>query len=304
VSVRGLSRFGSSMSVVDFLHLGSSLSLRSFARAGSAVSVRGLSRVGSSMSVLDFLHLGSSLSLRSFARLGSSLSVGGAIALGGNQAYLRYDSSAIQAYVAGTKSLDITSAGGNLYGAWSAENVVQTSDRRLKTDIQDLEPALEQIGDGVTWILRELRPVKYRFRRGSEAKETRYGFIADEVGGVLPALLRSVGDRGLGVDGDPDSQAAAAARPGLLGDDVPVQGIVMQDLIALLVAQAKAHQSRLEGLVASVARLDELAAAQADKLRGQAEEIRALREEVRNLRPLRIELGALRQEVFNRLPAG
>jgi hypothetical protein len=300
--VSGLTRFGSvfSMSVLDFLHLGSSLSLRSFARAGSSVSVSGLTRFGSvfSMSVLDFLHLGSSLSLRSFARFGSSLSVTGTLGLGGSQAYFRYDSSAIEAYVAGTKSLDITSTGGNLYGVWAAENVVQTSDRRLKTDIQDLGPALGKSEDPVTWILRELRPVQYRFRRGSESKETRYGFLADEVGEVLPALLRSVGDRGVGVDGDPDSQAAAAARPHLLGDEVPVQGIVVSDLIALLVAQAKAHQSRLEQLSASVARLDELAAA-------QAAEIRALREEVRDLRPLRREVGALRQEVLTiRLPAG
>ena len=42
----------------------------------------------------------------------------------GSQAYFRYDSSAIEAYVAGTKSLDITSTGGNLYGVWAADNVV------------------------------------------------------------------------------------------------------------------------------------------------------------------------------------
>jgi hypothetical protein len=243
------------------------------------------------MSVLDFLHLGSSLSLRSFARFGSSLSVRGAVQLGGDGAYFTYATSAIQAYVGGTKSLDITSTGGNLYGAWAAENVVQTSDRRLKTDIQELGTALGKSDDAVTWILRELRPVQYRFRRGSESKETRYGFLADEVGGVLPALLRSVGDRGVGVDGDPDSQAAAATRPQFLGDDVPLQGIVVSDLIALLVAQAKAHQSRLEQLTASVA--------------AQAQEIRVLREEVRDLRPLRKEISALREEVLTRrLPAG
>ena len=78
-----VSVFGSvfSMSVLDFLHLGSSLSLRSFGRVGSGLSVldflhlgsslslRSFGRVGSGLSVLDFLHLGSSLSLRSFALL-------------------------------------------------------------------------------------------------------------------------------------------------------------------------------------------------------------------------------------------
>lgn len=80
-------RVGSSVSVLDFFHLGSSLSMRSFARLGSAVSVldfghigssvslRSFARVGSSVSVLDFFTLGSSLSMRSFARLGSAVSV-------------------------------------------------------------------------------------------------------------------------------------------------------------------------------------------------------------------------------------
>ena len=45
VSVLGVSRFGSSGSVLDFLHRGSSLSLRSFGRVGSSVSVLGASRI-------------------------------------------------------------------------------------------------------------------------------------------------------------------------------------------------------------------------------------------------------------------
>merc|ERR1719515_490951 len=144
VSVRGLSRFGSSMSVLDFLHLGSSLSLRSFARVGSSLSVRGgvltlsvrgLSRFGSSMSVLDFLHLGSSLSLRSFARVGSSISVYGNV--------LMNDGGTI-GVTATTKSISITSAGGTLHGTWSAENALDTSDRRLKKDIMPLGKTLAE----------------------------------------------------------------------------------------------------------------------------------------------------------------
>ena len=50
---------------MDFLHLGSTVSLRSFARSSSSVSI------------LDFLHLGSSLSMRSFGRLSSAVSVFG-----------------------------------------------------------------------------------------------------------------------------------------------------------------------------------------------------------------------------------
>ena len=53
------------------------MSLRSFARLGAAIAVFGLGRYGSSMSVLDFVNLGASLSLRSFARFGSQFSVFG-----------------------------------------------------------------------------------------------------------------------------------------------------------------------------------------------------------------------------------
>merc|ERR1712157_599302 len=63
-------RLGDSLSVLDFLHLGSSVSLRSYARIGSALSV------------FAFSHLGSSVSLRSFARLGSTLSSVGQMKIG------------------------------------------------------------------------------------------------------------------------------------------------------------------------------------------------------------------------------
>ena len=93
---------GSGLSVLDFLHLGSSLSLRSFGRLGSGLSVvdflhlgsslslRSFGRIGSGLSVLDFLHLGSSLSLRSFARLGSAASVAGLSRFGSSLSVLDF----------------------------------------------------------------------------------------------------------------------------------------------------------------------------------------------------------------------
>ena len=53
--------------------------LRSFANFGSSLAVFGAGRFGSvfTLSVLDCLHLGSSLALRSFASVGSGLSVHG-----------------------------------------------------------------------------------------------------------------------------------------------------------------------------------------------------------------------------------
>ena len=45
----------SQVSVVDFLHLGSSLSLRHFASCSSALAVFGAGRYGATVSVLDFV---------------------------------------------------------------------------------------------------------------------------------------------------------------------------------------------------------------------------------------------------------
>ena len=54
-----VARLGSGLAILDLLHVGSALSLRSFGRVGSALAV------------LDFLHLGSSLALRSYSRCGT-----------------------------------------------------------------------------------------------------------------------------------------------------------------------------------------------------------------------------------------
>lgn len=89
LALRSFSRMGSSLAVVDYLQLGSSLSIRCFARLGNAMSVldfvqlgstlslRSYSRIGATLAVLDFVQLGSSLSLRSFSRLGAAISVFG-----------------------------------------------------------------------------------------------------------------------------------------------------------------------------------------------------------------------------------
>jgi hypothetical protein len=241
------------MSVLDFLHLGSSLSLRTFARAGSAVSVRGLSRFGSSMSVLDFLHLGSSLSLRSFARLGSSLSV---------HAHIQMKPDTIigtgaSGTTAGYKSITIKTAGGVLHGTWSADNALDTSDRRLKKDIMPLGktlaekmarvqaneawaddgqdaagPTAEQAeeattAEAVSWILRELRPVSFKFRRGPESKYSRYGFVAQELARVLPQIVREI-------DG--------------------YHHVRYQDIVAVLTLTAQQQQDQLEALEKTVER--------------------------------------------------
>ncbi|CAK9010054.1 unnamed protein product, partial [Durusdinium trenchii] len=46
--------------------------------------------------------------------------------------------------------------------------------------------------EGVSWVLRQLRPVSFKFKNGPEAKYSRYGFIAQELQEVLPSVVRSV----------------------------------------------------------------------------------------------------------------
>ena len=72
MALSGIGRIRSSLAVLDFVQLGSSLSMRSLGRLGSAVALFGIGRMGSSMAVLDFVHLGSSLAMRSLGRLGSA----------------------------------------------------------------------------------------------------------------------------------------------------------------------------------------------------------------------------------------
>ena len=67
----------SAMSLLDYLQIGSTLSLRSFGRGGSALSIYGLMKFGSSTSVLDYFDMGSTFSMRAFSRIGSTLSIYG-----------------------------------------------------------------------------------------------------------------------------------------------------------------------------------------------------------------------------------
>merc|ERR1712107_90406 len=71
--------------------------------------------------------------------------------------------------------------------------------------------------DGALWLLRQLRPVSYSFRKGTESKYMRFGFIADELEGVVPQVVRSVGNQQVS-----DQKA-----------------VLYQDFIALLAAAAQ-----------------------------------------------------------------
>jgi hypothetical protein len=231
VSLRSLARVGAAVSVFDFANIGSSMSLRSYARLGSAFSLFGMARLGASVSVLDYASFGSSMSVRGFVRIGGQLSVSGKILLPGSQAvtfktantYVHRDSGTenVDVYVAAsgvaTRSMSLETDGGGLHGSWQTDGAVTTSDRRLKTNVVSLQRSLHDLagtkktaitsaGSGnatagygdesasALWLLRQLRPVSYSFRKGPESKQMRFGFIADELESVVPQVVRNEGD--------------------------------------------------------------------------------------------------------------
>lgn len=185
------------MSVLDLSHLGSALSMRGFSRLGSAISV------------LDCAQLGSSLSLRSYARLGSGMNVYDKLYTSNvKTSYMQFDSNAIKFQAFGGKAMSLTSDGGVLHGVWTADVSISTSDRRLKDNIKPLYQTLQETSsklasgwsspqgeDTMTgWVLREMRPVSYSFKKGADSKQVRLGFVAQEVEKVLPSVAPTIND--------------------------------------------------------------------------------------------------------------
>jgi hypothetical protein len=147
----------------------------------------------------------------------------------------------------------LINSGGTLHGTWTADNSLDTSDRRLKKDIMPLgktlaekmtriqETEADEAPDGspateipeattaeaVSWILRELRPVSFKFRRGPESKYSRYGFVAQELARVLPQIVREI-------DG--------------------YHHVRYQDIVAVLTLTAQQQQDQLEALEKTVER--------------------------------------------------
>merc|ERR1719272_1404988 len=91
-------------------------------------------------------------------------------------------------------------------------------------------------GDGALWLLRQLRPVSYSFRKGMDSKFMRFGFIADELESVVPEVVRRPGDR----------------------EVTDQKAVVYQDLIALLAAASQSQQKLIESQQARVEQLESM----------------------------------------------
>jgi len=243
LSLRSFSRHGSAFSVNGLARMGSAVSLFDCMNMGSTLSMRGFSRIGSALSVWDKVHLGSTLSVGNDAHFGSTLSINDSLHFSNTNTYVKYvtsPSAGLETTVDNHRSMSITSTGGTLHGTWTADNTVTASDRRLKKSIVPLykavadtaraagteAPDLTQRPVGgsersqvVNWVLRELRPVSFKFKQGPDAKHSRYGFVAQELQQVLPGVVRGQGDKHLSV--------------------------VYQDMIALLTMAAQSLQDKV-----------------------------------------------------------
>jgi hypothetical protein len=170
-------------------------------------------------------------------KFGSSISITDRIALGGADTYAYYNdvNIAMDFYVQGFRGMSIVAqnnayGGGNLHGVWYSDHILLTSDRRLKKNIKplitNLNSRAEQAGateGGPTWVLRQLRPVSFQFKRGPETKLQRFGFIADDVQATIPDVVRERED---------------AQRH---------KGIFFEDLLAVLTLAMQTMQQKLEG---------------------------------------------------------
>lgn len=193
------------------------------------------------------------MSIRSSVQLGSSLSAAGTLQVPNTvqfspNSYMYYTGTQIQWYMAGTRVLAFDGSGGTLHNTWVSNTVLTVSDRRMKKDIKPLQRSLRDLlspqasepaatvaptapagapkGDdaGALWMLRQLRPVSYYFKKGSESKYMRFGFIADELESVVPQVVRQ-------------------GRSDELSN---TKSVVYTDLIALLTAAAQGQQQVIE----------------------------------------------------------
>lgn len=219
--------------------------------------------MGSSLAVLDFVHLGATLSVRSPTKFGKDIFAHGKLYFA-EDTYLSQDSDSLKATVKGESSLSLSSTGGTLHGTWFADTVISVSDRRLKDNIRPLRktlwknfealgsPAEQQLrakakietkageipedeqSSPFSWVLRQLRPVSYNFKTGSDAKNMRFGFIADEMEQVLPQVVRELPNR--------------KAEPG----EEKKKGIIYPDLIAVLTGMMREFGDQLKAVQARV----------------------------------------------------
>ncbi len=112
---------------------------------------------------------------------------------------------------------------------WAVDGSINTSDARLKRDIQPLAYGLND--------LMKLRPVSYFWKDGQEGDKRRIGFIAQELQTVLPEVVR-------------DREWAPAEKDGGTGAWKPTErlGVAYSEIIPVTVAAIQEQQVQIEAL--------------------------------------------------------
>jgi trimeric autotransporter adhesin len=108
-------------------------------------------------------------------------------------------------------------------------SITAVSDRRRKKDIRALDPDL-----GLDFI-EKLKPVSYRFNNGDETE--RYGFIAQDLEGALPAALHDTIERS-----DPEHRLALVERQ---NDKDRTYRVSYDELLAPIVKSLQQQQQEI-----------------------------------------------------------
>jgi len=161
------------------------------------MSLYGGMRFGASLSVFDFVQLGSSLSVgtvtadivkyaksNTYAKFASTK-----IELYAEDTRgLTVEATGGTLHGAWSSDATVTTSDRRLKK--NIEPLYQTIAHQAQENGLFKESAKQQ---PVNWLLRELRPVSFNLKHGPEAKYMKFGFIAQELETVFPNLVRTMG---------------------------------------------------------------------------------------------------------------
>lgn len=188
---------------------------------GSSFAIFAGLRFGSSLSVLDFVNLGSRLSVGSIKATTVSDGTGTTYAkfttasvelYAGSQRGLSVTSNGGMLHGAWSSEATVTTSdrrlkrnieplyrtiaarANNLRGeAGTADSTQGAHPSDTSSTAPTALGARRPREPPVGWLLRELRPVSFFLKRGPEAKYLKFGFVAQELESVFPNLVRTTG---------------------------------------------------------------------------------------------------------------
>merc|ERR1719399_157481 len=230
VSLRSFSRAGEAVSTMDFVNVGSSVSIRSFVRLGSTLSAFGnsLLRIGT-----GYIFCDSSNDIKFYAATTKqSMTL---TSSGGYQGKLHGTWEFETSFTTSdrrlktdveplVKSMMRYSRSSQVHAS-SYNDHISYHDRKkslfINHVIDDTQghsydevgsalgiPNRQKLGSATSYdesgylpvvvsLMRQLRPVSFRYKNNAESKHSRYGFIAQELENLIPSVIYSDGSSGL-----------------------------------------------------------------------------------------------------------